>query len=436
MADDNIKVINAGDLLKGIKLNFNGQAAQDLVASASQRAHSKGGASPAGGPGPGPPPAASPAARLLSSPCVLDEVGSCLAEQYAVSEWLVPPGQPNDWRFMTAVVRSVVSEALALNTAVASQLALQAAALAGGGFAVGRGSFPPEPQAARAYEDWRREALLESRQLLTQQASLPPFNGLLRIEVLGAAGLRGPRGKSSPLRPYVVAWLVGPSGSRKSDKHATRVASEPDRPRWEEQLEPLQVGAPDWELLVQVHSAQDPGRPSRSDPVLGRGGLLLAGLVPGRSTAVELRLFGGREAKGGGGGAGGGGGKGVAGGGGGGKGGGKAGGKKGGGGGGGFLCGCFGGGGGGVREPEEPEEPEEAPPLQPAAAAAAWAAQGGGGGGGGGSPGVAGRAGSVEQLDDLEGARVVFDPATATTSGAAGREERGVLSIRLRYLPE
>ncbi|GFR51401.1 hypothetical protein Agub_g13839, partial [Astrephomene gubernaculifera] len=148
-----------------------------------------------------PPPACSSSAPLPGPPAFppspLDDVAAALSEQYGSSEWLQPPGQPNDWRFMLAVCRAVlvawfnpadtlperlataealgrafgldpgaveqvISECLLLNCCVSRQLQLQAAALAGDSFAVRPSHFPPGAEGAAAYAEFRREALLET----------------------------------------------------------------------------------------------------------------------------------------------------------------------------------------------------------------------------------------------------------------------------------
>ncbi len=43
---------------------------------------------------------------------LLEGIAASLYEQYQASEWLVPPGQPNDWRFMLAVCRAVSAAGL------------------------------------------------------------------------------------------------------------------------------------------------------------------------------------------------------------------------------------------------------------------------------------------------------------------------------------
>ena len=72
------------------------------------------------------PPGVSGAAGPTSpSGSPLEDVAASLAEQYAASDWLVPPGQPNDWRFMLPVCRAVSRRRspLAGATYVASVLA-------------------------------------------------------------------------------------------------------------------------------------------------------------------------------------------------------------------------------------------------------------------------------------------------------------------------
>ncbi|KAG2498374.1 hypothetical protein HYH03_003633 [Edaphochlamys debaryana] len=442
---DNIKVINAGDLLKGVKLSF-AQGPAD-VAATSVAVQKEYGAGPGGGR-----PALRASTSSVPAASPLNDVASSLAEQFAASDWLVPPGQPNDWRFMVAVARAalvawytpaetlrerlgvvealarafglgedeveqVVAEALQANAHVASQLALQLVALAAGSFAVGPDSWPSEAEGKAGFPVYRREAIPELVQLLQQQQKLPAFNGLLQAKVMAAVNLRIPKGKARQLHPYAELWVSPPGASRKSDRRATKVLTDTDHPAWEEPLEPLIVGGPDWELTVHVKSALDPDRgPSSKDPLLGRAAVRLAGLAPGLSATIKVVVFGPREAaepsagaaQGAGGSGGGGGAR-------------SSGAKKGKGGGG--LCGCFGGGGGVKGEEEEagqePEEPQrrtpQARPLPVPVPAA---------GPEGGEEGEEG------------GPRTVYDPASAMTSGAAGRQERGQLTLILRYLPE
>ncbi|KAG2439788.1 hypothetical protein HYH02_010423 [Chlamydomonas schloesseri] len=430
---DNIKVINAGDLLSGVKLTFAPASAQAAAHSSARHADvGTTGASGAAGP-------TSPS----GSP--LEDVAASLAEQYAASDWLVPPGQPNDWRFMIPVCRAVllgwynpaetlparlrlaealgrafgldedaveqmVAESLLLNTAVATQLALQQLALAGGCFAVREADFPDDRAARAAYQTFRRDATSETEQLLRQQLGLPDFNGLLYVTVLGGEGLRAKGRSGKALHPYVSVWLAdGKSGSRRGEKQLSDVAADTDVPTWDKALSPWAVTQPDMELVLQVRTATERGKPSRSDTLLGKAGVRLGGLVPGLTQRVTLPIYGHkgdfitpRGAKGGGG-------LGPSG---------ARGAKKGGGG---FLCGCFGGGGGAAAEAEAEAAAARAAAEAEAAAAAAA---------------VAGRQGSVEQLDDEAGGRVVFDPASAQISGNQEREERGRVTLLLRYLPE
>lgn len=129
---------------------------------------------------------------------------------------------------------------------------------------------------------------------------------------------------------------------------------------------------------MQVRTATERGKPSRSDTLLGKAGVRLEGLVPGLSQRLTLPIYGHkgefinpRGAKAGGG-------TGAAA---------PTGAKKGGGG---FLCGCFGGGGSAAAEAQAEAEAAQAAAEAEAAAAAAAAG---------------GRQGSVEQLDDEAGGR-------------------------------
>eukprot|EP00198_Chlamydomonas_reinhardtii_P004311 XP_001693647.1 predicted protein [Chlamydomonas reinhardtii] len=429
---DNIKVINAGELLSGVKLTFAPASAQAANASARHTDVGHTGVSGAAGP-------TSPS----GSP--LEDVAASLAEQYAASDWLVPPGQPNDWRFMLPVCRAVllgwynpvetlparlrlaealgrafgldddaveqmVAESLLLNSAVATQLALQQLALAGGCFAVREADFPDDRAARAAYQAFRRDATCETEQLLRQQLGLPDFNGLLHVTVLGGEGLRAKGRSGKALHPYVSVWLAdGKSGSRRGEKQLSDVAADTDSPVWEQTLSPWVVSQPDMELVLQVRTATERGKPSRSDTLLGKAGVRLEGLVPGLSQRLTLPIYGHkgefinpRGAKAGGG-------TGAAA---------PTGAKKGGGG---FLCGCFGGGGSAAAEAQAEAEAAQAAAEAEAAAAAAAAG---------------GRQGSVEQLDDEAGGRVVFDPASAQVSGNQEREERGRITLLLRFLPE
>ncbi|GLC37119.1 hypothetical protein PLESTB_000981900 [Pleodorina starrii] len=424
MADD-IKVINASDLLRGVKLQFQGHGPPNDLPATTAKGGARAPEAPAAGPGAAKPPGKD---ILAPSPCsaaadggpdapasLLEGVAASLTEQYQASEWLVPPGQPNDWRFMLAVCRAalvawfnpvstlperlklveavgrafgldehaleqLVAESLITNAKVPQQLALQHTALDNNAFAVRQEAFPPEREGKAAYQAFRREAMLEAEHLLQQQLGLPEFNGMLLVEVVGATGLKLKRGRtgSKQLLPYAAVWLGDKSGSRRGEKQFTKVADDPESPIWTQQLPPLPVPNPELELVVQVRCSQDGSRPSRMDPLLGRVAVRLAGLAPGLTQQVDLLLYGQRQAQGG---------------------------KGGGGGaGGGFLCGCFSGGGkGAVKEPDTA---------------------------------VAARTGSAEQLDDPEGARVVFDPSTSLTSGANDRQQAGRLTLMLRYVPE
>ncbi|KAG2424046.1 hypothetical protein HXX76_014867 [Chlamydomonas incerta] len=379
----------------------------------------------------------------------LEDVAASLAEQYAASDWLVPPGQPNDWRFMLPVCRAVlmgwynpvetlpdrlmlaealgrafgldedaveqmVAESLLLNTAVATQLGLQQLALAGGCFSVREADFPDDRAARAAYQAFRRDATSETQQLLRQQLGLPDFNGLLQVTVLGGEGLRSKGRSGKALHPYVSVWLAdGRSGSRRGEKQLSDVAADTDSPVWEQALSPWVVSQPDMELVLQVRTATERGKPARSDTLLGKAGVRLAGLVPGLTQRLTLPIYGHKGEFIGPRGAKPGAGAGVAGP--------RA--KKGGGGG--FLCGCFGGGGNAAAEAEAEAAAARAAAEAEAAAAAAAAAVA-----------VAGRQGSVEQLDDEAGGRVVFDPASAQISGNQEREERGRVTLLLRFLPE
>ncbi|EFJ51448.1 hypothetical protein VOLCADRAFT_87764 [Volvox carteri f. nagariensis] len=478
MADD-VKVIKADALLKGVKLTFHGQGPSDApgakgaaTAWAPEPPHGSGASatklvsSPAKGPAASPGGAAAAAADAAppSAPSsLLESIAASLWDQYQSSEWLVPPGQPNDWRFTLAVCRSclvawfnpastlparlalteavgrafgldegaveqAVAEAIIINSQVPRQLAAQHAALLHQTFSVRQGSFPSESEGRAAYQAYRREAMVEAEELLQQQLGLPEFNGLLVVEVVGATGLNTRRAKAGArqLLPYAAVWLSDKSGSRRGDKLFTK------RPVWIQQLPPLTVTNSEMELVVQVRCTSD-RRPSRTDPLLGRVAVRLAGLMPGLTQQLDLRLYEQGKTQGAGGGVSGGG-SGVRSDSGGGAGNGRSSrGKKG------FICGCFGGGG----SDEEGDVGE---------------GRGRGGRGGGGSggkhsdaavraaaaappapPAVAGRIGSVDQLDDGDGAgggRVVFDPSTSVTIGAQDRREMGLLTLMMRYLPE
>ncbi|GLI66233.1 hypothetical protein VaNZ11_009972, partial [Volvox africanus] len=455
MADD-IKVINANDLLKGVKLTFHGQAPSD---AAPADVHNSEGTGPrtkqktqGGPPGDqkiavpsiavGPPPSANGAdadmgtaaaaaaaaaaagrsmpdgAPVPSGSSLLEGIAESLSEQYHSGEWVVPPGQPNDWRFMLPVCRAAlvawfnpastlaerlalteaigrafglddhaleqaVAESLITNVQIPYQLAVQHAALNGNTFSVGPGSFPGDQAGRAAYLEFRREAMVEAEQLLQQQLGLPEFNGLLQVEVVGATGLKvnRPKSGSKQLLPYTMVWLNDRSRNRRGEKLFTQAATDPERPVWIQQLPPMTVTSPESELVVQVHGALDRNRPARVDPVLGRVVVRLAGLTPGLSQQVDLRLYGSkREVP-----------------------------RGRGGGGGGFLCRCFGDEGAAWKEPDTAT--------------------------------VAERTASEDPLDDVDGGKLVFDPSRPPTSGVkkppgGGLEEVGLLTLIVRYLPE
>ncbi|GIL84200.1 hypothetical protein Vretifemale_12880, partial [Volvox reticuliferus] len=285
MADD-IKVINADDLLKGVKLTFHGQAPGDAAPTEVQ--NSKGGGprtaektqlAPPAGKKPAvpaitvaPPPApknievnaaakaGTPNGAAAAAPSsLLEGIAASLSEQYHSSEWVVPPGQPNDWRFMLAVCRAAlvawfnpastlierlalteavgrafgldehaleqaVAESLITNAQIPYQLAVQHAALNGNVFSVGPGSFPPDHAGRAAYLEFRREAMVEAEQLLQQQLGLPEFNGLLQVEVVGATGLKvnRPKSGSKQLLPYTAVWLSDGGRNRRGERLFTQ----------------------------------------------------------------------------------------------------------------------------------------------------------------------------------------------------------------------
>ncbi|GIL67420.1 hypothetical protein Vafri_20806, partial [Volvox africanus] len=446
MADD-IKVIKADDLLKGVKLTFHGQAPGEAApadvhnskgAGEGHRTNENPGVPPGGqkrtvspivvGPPPdakgadaGPVKAAAAAAAggtpggatVTSSNSLLEGIAESLSEQYHSGEWLVPPGQPNDWRFMLAVCRAAlvawfnpvstlaerlalteavgrafglddhaleqaVAESLITNVQIPYQLAVQHAALNGNTFSVGPGSFPGDQAGRAAYLEFRREAMVEAEQLLQQQLGLPEFNGLLQVEVVGATGLPVKSG-SKQLLPYTVLWLSDRSRNRRGEKLFTQAATDPERPVWIQQLPPITVTSPESELVVQVHGGLDRNRPTRVDPLLGRVAVRLAGLTPGLSQQVDLRLYGSKQE------------------------------VPRGGGGGGFLCRCFGGGGAARKEPD--------------------------------TAAVVGHTASADQLDDVDGGKLVFDPSRPQSSGVKNSSggawrEVGLLTLIVRYLPE